>query len=221
MRGRTQRARARRRRGRRHRDPRRPPRGRQRGADHGWDRPLAERRDPRGHTAGHRSRGPGHRRGAPREVARTDRPRDALPRRRWNGGSRARREPPRLAAGSARIARCAPAGPPPRGGASRRREWRRKSSCSGGYEVGEAPFDRLNLAIAPEVSAALAAGGAVVALESTVIAHGLPRPRNLETAQALEADIHALGATPATIALSDGRAVVGAGDVLLERLANE
>src|SRR5207244_6587712 len=68
---------------------------------------------------------------------------------------------------------------------------------------------------------ALAAGGAVVALESTVISHGLPRPRNLETAQALEADIHALGAIPATIALSDGHAVVGAGDVLLERLANE
>jgi pseudouridine-5'-phosphate glycosidase len=70
------------------------------------------------------------------------------------------------------------------------------------------------------VSAALAAHGPVVALESTVIAHGLPRPRNLETAQALEADIRAHGATPATIALYDGLAVVGAGDVLLERLAN-
>ena len=79
----------------------------------------------------------------------------------------------------------------------------------------------MNLAISPEVSKALAAVGAVVALESTVIAHGLPRPRNLETAHALEADIHALGAVPATIALSDGRAVVGAGDVLLARLANE
>jgi pseudouridine-5'-phosphate glycosidase len=79
----------------------------------------------------------------------------------------------------------------------------------------------LKLAIAPEVSKALAAGGPVVALESTVIAHGLPRPRNLETAHALEADIQGLGATPATIALSDGLAVVGAGDVLLERLAME
>ena len=79
----------------------------------------------------------------------------------------------------------------------------------------------MKLAIAPEVSKALAAVEAVVALESTVIAHGLPRPRNLETARALEADIHALGAVPATIALSDGRAVVGAGDVLLDRLANE
>src|SRR5436309_1567797 len=212
MRGRTQRARARRRRGRRHRDPRRPPRGRQRGADHGWDRPLAERRDPRGHAPGHRSRSPGHRRSAPREVARTDRPRDALSRRRRLGGSRARREPPRLAAGSARIARCAPADPRSRHRAARRREWRAKSSSGGGFEGGRAPFDRVNLAIAPEVSAAL---------DSTVIAHGLPRPRNLETAQALEADIHALGAIPATIALSDGHAVVGAGDVLLERLANE
>src|SRR2546425_929691 len=221
MRGRTQRARARRRRGRRHRDPRRPPRGRQRGADHGRDRPLAERRDPRGHAAGHRARSPGHRRSAPREVARTDRPRDALSRRRRLGGCRARRDPPRLAAGSARIARCAPAGPPSRHRAPRRREWRAKSSSGGGFEGGRAPFDRVNLAIAPEVSAALAAGGAVVALESTVIAHGLPRPRNLETAQALEADIHALGAIPATIALSDGHAVVGAGDVLLERLAKQ
>ena len=79
----------------------------------------------------------------------------------------------------------------------------------------------MRLAIAPEVSRTLNARGAVVALESTVIAHGLPRPRNLETAHALEADIQALGATPATIALSDGLAVVGAGDVLLERLANE
>src|SRR5438445_13005098 len=79
----------------------------------------------------------------------------------------------------------------------------------------------MRITVAPEVQKALAAHGPVVALESTVIAHGLPRPRNLETAHALEADIHALGATPATIALSDGRAVVGAGDVLLARLANE
>src|SRR3989442_15953016 len=78
----------------------------------------------------------------------------------------------------------------------------------------------MRLAIAPEVSRTLNARGAVVALESTVIAHGLPRPRNLETAHALEADIQALGATPPTIALSDGPAVGGAGDVLLGRLAS-
>jgi pseudouridine-5'-phosphate glycosidase len=79
----------------------------------------------------------------------------------------------------------------------------------------------MNLAIATEVQAALAAHEPVVALESTVIAHGLPRPRNLDTAKALEHEIRALGATPATIAVHDGVAVVGAGDVLLERLANE
>jgi pseudouridylate synthase len=79
----------------------------------------------------------------------------------------------------------------------------------------------MKLAIAPEVQAALAAHAPIVALESTVIAHGLPRPRNLETAKGLETEIRALGAVPATIALHDGVAVVGAGDVLLERLANE
>jgi pseudouridine-5'-phosphate glycosidase len=79
----------------------------------------------------------------------------------------------------------------------------------------------MNLAIAPDVRAALAAQGPVVALESSVIAHGLPRPRNLETAHAMETDIRGLGATPATIALYEGMAVVGAGDVLLGRLANE
>jgi len=78
----------------------------------------------------------------------------------------------------------------------------------------------MKLAIAPEVAKALAAHAPIVALESTVIAHGLPRPRNLDTAQALEADVRAFGAIPATIALHDGVAVVGAGDVLLERLAN-
>src|SRR5205814_2290008 len=71
------------------------------------------------------------------------------------------------------------------------------------------------------VAKALEANVPVVALESTVIAHGLPRPRNLTTAKALETEIRALGVVPATIALHDGVAVVGAGDVLLERLANE
>src|SRR5438552_2666518 len=79
----------------------------------------------------------------------------------------------------------------------------------------------MRITVASEVPKALAAHGPVVALESTVIAHGLPRPRNLETAHALEADIRALGVTPATIALHDGHAIVGAGDVLLERLASE
>ncbi len=61
----------------------------------------------------------------------------------------------------------------------------------------------------PEVTAALAGGHPVVALESTAIALGLPRPRNLETAQRLEQTIRAEGAVPATVALIGGRIRVG------------
>ena len=79
----------------------------------------------------------------------------------------------------------------------------------------------MNLAVHPEVAAALAARRAVVALESTVIAHGLPRPQNLAAARALEEEVRGLGSTPATIAIADGRAVVGADDALLVRLAQD
>jgi len=79
----------------------------------------------------------------------------------------------------------------------------------------------VKLAVRPEVAAALAAQRAVVALESTVIAHGLPRPQNLETARALEEEVRGLGSTPATIAIADGHAVVGADDALLVRLAED
>ncbi len=79
----------------------------------------------------------------------------------------------------------------------------------------------MNLAVHPEVAAALAARRAVVALESTVIAHGLPRPQNLAAARALEEEVRGLGSTPATIAIADGRAVVGADDALLVRLADD
>lgn len=60
----------------------------------------------------------------------------------------------------------------------------------------------------------------VVALESAVITHGLPRPENLNLARSLEADIRANGANPATIALLDGKVRVGLDDSELERLAN-
>jgi len=79
----------------------------------------------------------------------------------------------------------------------------------------------VKLIFGPGVREAIAARRPVVALESTVIAHGLPRPTNLETARLLEADIREAGAMPATIAIADGAAVVGADDALLERLANE
>jgi pseudouridine-5'-phosphate glycosidase len=65
------------------------------------------------------------------------------------------------------------------------------------------------LLIRDDVAAALQAGQPVVALESTVIAHGLPRPQNLETARAMEAAVREEGALPATIAIRDGRLVAG------------
>jgi pseudouridine-5'-phosphate glycosidase len=77
-----------------------------------------------------------------------------------------------------------------------------------------------NFHINPEIEAALAANRAVVALESTVIAHGLPRPQNLETAQSLEQIVRQEGATPATIAVLGGRLCAGLDQEQLEQLAN-
>jgi pseudouridine-5'-phosphate glycosidase len=76
------------------------------------------------------------------------------------------------------------------------------------------------LLISDEVRAALHEGRAVVALESSLIAQGLPPPHNLDTALAAEAAVRAAGAIPATAALDGGRLVVGAGRELLERLAD-
>ena len=77
------------------------------------------------------------------------------------------------------------------------------------------------LRIAQPVAEALQAGQAVVALESTVIAHGLPRPANVEVARAMEDAVRANGATPATIAVMDGQIVVGLSDAEIERLGAE
>ena len=77
-----------------------------------------------------------------------------------------------------------------------------------------------NFHINPEIEAALAANRAVVALESTVIAHGLPRPQNLETAQSLEQIVRQEGATPATIAVLGGRLCAGLDQEQLEQLAS-
>lgn len=62
---------------------------------------------------------------------------------------------------------------------------------------------------APEVAAALKAGRPVVALESTIITHGMPFPQNVETARAVEAEVRAHGATPATIAIMAGHIHIG------------
>lgn len=71
----------------------------------------------------------------------------------------------------------------------------------------------------PQVASALRTGDPVVALESTVLTHGLPRPVNLEFARRAEAEIRAKRVTPATIALYKGSVKVGLSDEELERLA--
>ena len=76
------------------------------------------------------------------------------------------------------------------------------------------------LQFSPEVQAARAAGKPVVALESTIISHGMPYPQNVQTAREVEQVIRAAGAVPATIALIDGRICVGLADDQLERLGN-
>ena len=77
----------------------------------------------------------------------------------------------------------------------------------------------LPLRFAPDVAEALKTGAPVVALESTIITHGMPYPDNLTTARAVEQDIRDQGAVPATIALMDGMIHIGLSDADLERLA--
>ncbi|MFD6923239.1 pseudouridine-5'-phosphate glycosidase [Streptomyces sp. NPDC059944] len=77
------------------------------------------------------------------------------------------------------------------------------------------------IVVSEEVREALDARRPVVALESTIIAHGLPRPRNLQVALELEEVVREGGAVPATIAVLDGRPHVGLDDKQVERVANE
>lgn len=78
----------------------------------------------------------------------------------------------------------------------------------------------VNLRIAEEVADALAQGRAVVALESTLLAHGLPAPRNREVAGRLEDVVRAAGAVPATIAVLDGAPLVGLSAAELDRVCD-
>ena len=78
---------------------------------------------------------------------------------------------------------------------------------------------QLSLSVAPEVRAALHDGLAVVALESTIISHGLPRPRNLEVALELEAMLRAGGVVPATVGVIAGSPTVGLDEAQIETLA--
>lgn len=76
----------------------------------------------------------------------------------------------------------------------------------------------LPLDFSPEVAEARASGAPIVALESTIISHGMPYPRNIETARAVEQTVRGAGAAPATIAVIDGRLKIGLSDADLERL---
>lgn len=76
------------------------------------------------------------------------------------------------------------------------------------------------LRIHPEVAQALREDRPVVALESTIISHGMPYPQNVETARRVEAIVRDGGAIPATIAVLDGRIHVGLDDAALERMGN-
>ena len=74
------------------------------------------------------------------------------------------------------------------------------------------------LQFAPEVAKARAEGRAIVALESTIITHGMPFPQNVEAARAVEAEVRAHGAVPATIAIMGGRILIGLTDAQLDEL---
>lgn len=79
----------------------------------------------------------------------------------------------------------------------------------------------MNLVFSSEVADAIDSDRPIVALESTVIAHGLPYPQNIETGQLLEQTVRNGGAVPATIAMFDGDVHVGLSSEQLERLATE
>ncbi|MDP1779495.1 MAG: pseudouridine-5'-phosphate glycosidase, partial [Anaerolineales bacterium] len=77
-----------------------------------------------------------------------------------------------------------------------------------------------NILISPKITTALDLGAPIVALESTVITHGLPHPQNLELARDMEKQVHDFGATPATVALLDGKIRIGLSDKELVRLSD-
>jgi pseudouridine-5'-phosphate glycosidase len=81
------------------------------------------------------------------------------------------------------------------------------------------PSQSDRIALQPEVADAIAAGRPVVALESTIISHGLPKPANIRVARAVEDIVRTRGATPATIAILDGIVHVGLDESQLEEVA--
>lgn len=82
-------------------------------------------------------------------------------------------------------------------------------------------LDRPAVDLSDEVRQALAAGRPVVALESTIICHGMPYPQNVETARRVEAEIRAMGAVPATIAVLEGKLTAGLNGAQIEYLGQQ
>ncbi len=116
---------------------------------------------------------------------------------------------------------------PRRRGADAGGRWHRRRAVQRG-RAGRAPHRRTGagrlvsappLAISAEVAAALAAKRPVVALETTIVSHGMPWPQNIETALAVEDEVRAGGALPAAIAVIDGKLRVGLDRATLEGLA--
>src|SRR5438477_8349284 len=95
-------------------------------------------------------------------------------------------------------------------------ETRPRYACRGKIGMSAAP---VQIRLAREVAEALAWGQPVVALESTLIAHGLPQPDNLVLARELEAIVRAEGGVPATVGMIAGEPIVGLTDTELERIA--
>lgn len=83
-----------------------------------------------------------------------------------------------------------------------------------------APMSQTNFQTSPEVADALKTGKPIVALESTIISHGLPRPSNLTVAREVEEIVRSRGAVPATIAILDGVVHIGLTDEQLVEIAN-
>jgi pseudouridylate synthase len=83
-----------------------------------------------------------------------------------------------------------------------------------------AQLDTSTVQVHPEVRAALTEGRSVVALESTIISHGLPRPENLRVASEVEDIVRSRGSIPATIAVLDGRVCIGLDEDQLDQVAN-
>lgn len=86
--------------------------------------------------------------------------------------------------------------------------------------AARSPFS-IHIDVRPRVASSIEAGRPVVALETTVLTHGIPRPANLDLAIQMDAEVTRAGALPATIGVLDGRAVVGMGRAEVERLCTD